>query len=85
MAQDNNRGQQNQNEPEGFQDPNEQESRQIRSSSSDAGQQSSQGGSVGPDEISDSELELEDLDDLDDEDRDDDQREGGLNRRRSIR
>ena len=76
---DNNRDQQQQGE--GYQDPNEQESLDTRSDSEDSqptaeplSQRQGQG----------IESDLDDADDLDDEDRDDDQREGGANRRRSI-
>ena len=80
---DQNRDQQEQGE--GYQDPNEQETLERRSDSIDAEPPITETATL-RDESSDDDDDDEDFDDLDelDEDRDDDQRESGPNRRFNI-
>ena len=81
---DQNRDQQQQGE--GYQDPNEQETLERRSDSIDAEPPITETSTLRDEssDVDDDDEDLDDLDELDDEDREDDQRESGPNRRFNI-
>ena len=82
MAQNDQNGDE-QEQGEGYQDPNEQEALDSRSDSIGSEPLTAETGTPQGESLDDDDEDLDDLDELD-EDRDDDQRESGPNRRFNI-